>query len=114
MTTSVVIGSILFSRDDLFRVIQLAVSSGSDLIAHSWFQINVYSPGYVFPSASLRKECVERIVATTDGFIGGHLSVGLDAVFQAVKLPTGISDLNTGLPNMDRYTFTHSFERLKV
>jgi hypothetical protein len=28
-------------------------------------------------------------------------------MFQAVQLPTGITDLNTGLANVDRNTFTH-------
>jgi two-component system NtrC family response regulator/two-component system response regulator AtoC len=38
-----------------------------------------------------------RIVAATNGFIRGHLTVGLDTVLQAVELPAGIASLDTGL-----------------
>ena len=30
-----------------------------------------------------------------------HLAIGLDAVLQAVELPAGISDLDTGLADVD-------------
>jgi hypothetical protein len=52
-------------------------------------------------SSSFTKESVEGIVSTTDGLVGGHLSVRLDAVLQTVELPAGIPDLHTGLSNVD-------------
>jgi len=61
----------------------------------------------MFASASLAEEGVEGIVSTSNGFVRWHLSIGLDAMFQAVQLPTGITDLATGLSNVDRDTLTH-------
>jgi hypothetical protein len=61
----------------------------------------------VLASTSLRKEGVERVIATADSLIGGHLSIRLDAVLEAVKLPASISGLDTSLTDVDRKTFTH-------
>ena len=57
-------------------------------------------------SASLAKEGVERIVSATDSLVRRHLSVGLDAMLKTVELPAGISNLDTGLSNVDRDTLT--------
>lgn len=35
-----------------------------------------------------------------------YLTIRLDSMFQAIQLPAGITDLNTGLTNMDWQTFT--------
>lgn len=43
------------------------------------------------PLTGLREEGVEGIVTTSNGFVRGHLPVGLDAVFKAVKLPTSVT-----------------------
>jgi hypothetical protein len=55
----------------------------------------------VFACTSLTEECVEGVVTTTNGLVTGHLAIRLDTVFQAVQLPAGITDLDTGLANMD-------------
>ena len=55
---------------------------------------------------SLAEEGVEGVVAAADGLVGGHLTVGLDAVLQAVQLPAGIADLHSGLAHVDRDTLT--------
>ena len=60
----------------------------------------------MLPSTSLTEEGVEGIVSSTDGFVGGHLSVRLDAMFQTVELPAGIADLHPGLSNVDGDTLT--------
>jgi hypothetical protein len=49
----------------------------------------------------LREESVERIITTADGFVRGHLAVRLDTVLQAVQLPAGITNLDTGLTDVD-------------
>jgi hypothetical protein len=36
-----------------------------------------------------------------------HLAIGLDAVLKAVELPAGISDLDTGLADVDGDDLTH-------
>ena len=36
-----------------------------------------------------------------------HLAIRLDAVLQAVELPAGIADLDTGLADVDADNLTH-------
>ena len=107
VTTGIVVGSILLAGDDLLRVVQLAVSAGSDLVTHSGLKIDVHGTRNVLSSTSLREEGIERVIATADSLVGRHLTVRLDAVLQAVQLPTSISGLDTGLTNMNRKAFTH-------
>lgn len=106
MSTSVVVGGILFSSDQLFRVEQLAVSSSSDFIHDSGFQVHKNSSGNVFSSAGFREKGVEGVIASSNSLVRGHLTVRLDAMFKTVKLPTGVTDLAASLANMDRDTFT--------
>lgn len=40
------------------------------------------------------------------GLVVGHLSVRLDAVFQTVELPAGVSHLDTSLAHVDGDAFT--------
>ena len=54
---------------------------------------------------SFTEERIEWVITIPDGRIAGHLTVGLDAVFQAVQLPARISHLNTSLANVDWDTF---------
>jgi len=61
-------------------------------------------------STSLREECVERIVTTTDSLVTGHLAIWLDAVLEAKKFPARIADLNTTLANVEAQSFTHGFK----
>ena len=49
----------------------------------------------VLSGTGLGEERVERIVTATDRLVGGHLSIGLDAVLQAIQLPAGVADLRT-------------------
>lgn len=51
-------------------------------------------------SSSLAEEGVEGVVSASDGLVCGHLAIGLDAMLQAVELPAGISDLDSGLANV--------------
>ena len=37
---------------------------------------------------------VEETHSSSDGLVAGHLTVGLNAMFQAVQLPASISDLS--------------------
>lgn len=68
---------------------------------YSGFQINENSPWYMFASASLTEEGVETVISTSDSFVRRHLTVRLDAMFQTVQLPAGVTDLYTSLSNMD-------------
>merc|ERR1712032_117935 len=87
VTTGVVIGGVLFARDQLLRVVQLTVGTSADLVDYSWFQVNVHGTGHMLASTSLREKGVEGIIATTDGLVRGHLAVRLDTVLKAEKFP---------------------------
>jgi hypothetical protein len=65
----------------------------------------------VLSSTCFGKEGVEGIVAATYGLIAGHLTIRLDTMFEAEKLPARISDLNTCLANVNADSLTHDFER---
>lgn len=100
MATSIVVGSVLFSCDELFWVEQLAVCARPYFIDYCGFQVDEYRPRYVFSGSGLAEESVETVVSTPYGFVRGHLTIGLDAVFQAVQFPTGIADLDSGLADV--------------
>ena len=59
----------------------------------------------------LGEERVEGIVATSDCLFGGHLPVKLDAVLEAEEFPACVSNLHTGLPDLDADRLTHCAER---
>jgi len=101
MTTGIVVGGIFLSSDELLGVEQLTVGSSPDLIDHSGLQIQEDGTGNVLAGTSLREEGVEGIISITNGLVGGHLSIRLDSVLQAIELPAGISDLGTSLSNVD-------------
>lgn len=60
----------------------------------------------MFTSSSLTEE---------GGFVVGHLTIRLDAMRKAVKLPAYTAHLNTSLTNMDREAFTlREHKKIKV
>jgi hypothetical protein len=61
----------------------------------------------VLASTGLGEEGVEGIISVTDRLVRGHLTVGLDAMLKAVKLPASISDLGTGLSDVNGDNFSH-------
>merc|ERR1711893_264654 len=101
VTTGIVVGSILLTSDQLLRVEQLAVGASADLIHNSGLQIHKDSPGYMLASTSLTEEGVEGVITTSNGLVTGHLAIRLDTMLKAVQLPAGVTDLDTGLTNMD-------------
>lgn len=101
VTSGVVVSGIFFAGDELFRVEKLPVCAGSDFVDYSGFQVYKHGPGYVLTRSGFAEESVERIVTSSDGFVGRHLTVRLDAMFKAVQLPTGVTNLDTGLANVD-------------
>jgi hypothetical protein len=107
VTTGVVVGSIFLTGDQLFRVKELTVSSGSDFIDDGRLQIEEDATRDVLASTSLRKEGVERVVATTDGLVGRHLSIRLDTVLKAIKFPAAVAHLDTGLTEVKGKNFSH-------
>ena len=67
----------------------------------SWLQINEDRSWDMFSSTGLREEGGEGVVATHE-LVRGHVPIGLDAMLQAVELPTGIADLAAGLTDVNR------------
>jgi hypothetical protein len=63
----------------------------------------------VLTGSSFREESVEGIITSTDSLIGGHLSIRLNSVFKAEQFPTGVTDLDTGLTNMNTNYFSHFY-----
>jgi hypothetical protein len=55
----------------------------------------------VFSGSSFGEKGVKGVIATSDGLIGWHLSVRLDAVLEAVELPASVTDLNSGLSDVN-------------
>merc|ERR1711970_52764 len=107
VTTGVVVSGIFFAGDQLFGVEKLSVGSGADLVNDGGFQIDEDGTWDVLTSAGLGEEGVERVVTSSDGLVRWHLSVRLDAVLPAVKLPASITDLNTSLSDVDGNTLSH-------
>merc|ERR1719454_737454 len=107
VTTGVVVGGVLLAGDELLGVEQLAVGAGADLIDYGGLQIDKDGTWHVLAGAGLAEEGVEGVITTTDGLVAGHLTVGLDAVLETVQLPAGITDLDSGLTDVDGDTLTH-------
>jgi hypothetical protein len=110
VATGEIVASILLAGDQLLGVEQLAVGTGADLINDGGLQIDEDGTGNVLASTSLREKGVERVITATDGLVGGHLAIRLDTVLEAEKLPAGVTDLDTGLADMDADSFTHGLE----
>jgi len=107
VTTGEVVGGVFLSGDQLFGVEQLSVGSGSDFVNNGGFQIEENGSGDVLTSSSFTEEGVEGIVSSSDGLVRGHLSVRLDTVFETEEFPTGVTDLDTGLTNVNVNDFSH-------
>jgi len=115
VTTGIVVGCVFLARDNLLRVVELAVSSSADLIADTGLKIDKDSTWNVLASTSLREEGVERIITATHSLVRGHLSIRLDSVLQTIQFPAGISGLNTSLAQVKRENFAHfKVENVKV
>jgi len=86
---------------------ELSVGTSSDFIDDGRFQVEEDSSGDVLASTSFGEESVEGIITTSDGLVRGHLTIRLDTMFEAVEFPTSVTDLDTGLTNVDTDNFSH-------
>jgi len=107
VTSGEVVGGIFLSGDELLGMEELSVGSGSNLIDNGGLEIEEDTSGDVLASTSLGEEGVESVITTTDGFIGRHLTIRLDSVLKAEKFPAGVTNLDTGLSDVDRNNFSH-------
>ncbi len=107
VTTSVVVGGILLTRNHLLGMIKLAVGSSADFVAHSGLKIDHDATRNVLAGSSLGEESIEGVIATTCCLVGRHLAIRLDSVLKAVQLPASVAGLNTALADVDRKTLSH-------
>jgi hypothetical protein len=96
-----VVSGIFLTGDQLFGVEQLSVSTSSNFIDDGRFQIEEDGSGDVLAGTSFGEEGVESIITTTDGLVRGHLTIRLDTVFQTEEFPTGVTDLDTTLTDVN-------------
>ena len=75
VTTGEVVGGILLTGDQLFRVEELTVGTGTDLVDHGGLQVDEDGTGDVLTGTGLGEEGVEGIVTTADGLVGRHLPI---------------------------------------
>jgi len=107
VTTSEIVGGIFLTGDQLLGVEQLAISSGADFINDGGLEIDEDGTGDVLAGTGLREEGVESIITTANGLVGRHLTIGLDTVLEAEQFPAGVTDLDTGLTDVQTESFTH-------
>lgn len=107
MSSGKVVSRIFLSGDELFRVEELPVGSGSDLIDDGGFEIEEDATRDVLSGSSLREESIEGIITATNSLIGGHLSVRLYSVLETEEFPASVTDLNTSLTNVNGDYLSH-------
>ena len=112
VSPGVVVGGVLLAVDQLFRMVELTVSSNSGLVDDSRLQVHKDSSWNMLSTSSLGEEGLEGVVP--EGLVGGHVAVGLDAMLKAVELPAGVSDLATGLADVDGDALTLRKARLET
>ena len=113
MSSGEVVGGIFLTGDELLGMEELSVGTGSDLIDNGGLEIEEDASGDVLTSTSLGEEGVESIITTTDGFVRRHLTIRLDTVLEAEKLPAGVTNLDTGLTDVDGNNFAQCEDGLK-
>ena len=106
VTSGVVISGIFFPCDQLLRVEESLVSSGSDFVDHSGLQVDENRSRNVFSSGGFAEESVEAGILDSQGCIGGHQPIGLDPMLETVEFPAGISDLASCLAYVEADNLT--------
>ena len=107
VATSEVVSGILLAGDQLLWVEELTVGTRAHLIDDGRFQIDEDRARHVLARTGLGKEGVESIIAAANGFVRRHLTIRLNTMLEAEKLPAGVTDLDTGLTDMNADSLTH-------
>merc|ERR550525_565639 len=103
----VVVGGVLLAGDKLLGGEELPVDPGSHLVDDGGLQVHKDSPGDVLASTGLGEEGVEAVISSPNSLVRWHAAIRLDPVLQAVELPASVTNLDTGLSDMDRNAFPH-------
>ena len=101
MASGEIVGGVFLTGDELLWMEELSVGTCSNLVNDGWLQVEENASWNMLSSSGLGEEGVESIITTTDGFIGGHLTVWLNTVLEAEELPAGVTNLDTGLTDVD-------------
>ena len=96
-----VVGSVFLSGNELLRVEELSVGSGSDLIDDGRLEVEEDGSWNVLAGTGLGEEGVESIITTSDSLVRWHLTIRLNTVLEAEKFPASVTDLDTGLTNVN-------------
>ena len=80
---------------------QFLVCSIPDLIHNAGLQVYEDGTRHVLPGPGLVEEGAVGVVTVAHSLVAWHGPIGLDAVLQAVELPAGVTDLDSGLTHVD-------------
>ena len=86
-------------------MIELSESAGTDFVTNGRLKIDVDSPGNMLSTLGFREKCVERVVSLANTLVRWHAAIGVDSMFEAIEFPTLVTNLDTGLAEMDGDTF---------
>jgi hypothetical protein len=86
---------------------QTAVGTSADLIDDVGLEIAVDGSRDIFSLASLGKEGAESLIRVCGFTFFGQVSIRLNTMLEAVKLPARVCNLATGLADVDRDNFSH-------
>ncbi|KAI8083403.1 uncharacterized protein B0P05DRAFT_53762 [Gilbertella persicaria] len=89
----------------LTRMEELSVSTSTDFINNSGFQIDHDSTRNMLTRAGFTEESVKGVI-TSLVFLG-NVTIRLNTVFKTVKFPTGVTNLDTSLTNVNGNNFSH-------
>lgn len=71
------------------------------LTHYSGFEIHEDGAGNVVAAAGFREERREGVIHGVGHFLGWHPTISLNTVLQAVEFPARITDLDSGLADMN-------------
>ena len=86
VAAGVVVGGVFLAGDELLGVEELAVGAGADLVDDGGLEVEHNAAGDVLAGAGFREEGVVRVILDSDCLVGGHGTVGLDAVLLLLLL----------------------------
>jgi len=107
MAAGEIVGSIFLAGDQLLGVEELAVCASADLVNDGGLQIEEDGTRDVLSGTSFGEKGVEGIISAANGLVRGHLTIGLNTMLEAEELPARISDLDTGLTDVETEALAH-------
>lgn len=86
VTTRIVVGSILLATDELLRVEELAVATGTDLVDRGRVQVDEERTWHMFAAAGLGEESLEGTRVSNVLEIGIRTTVRAEPVLEKVAI----------------------------